>query len=389
DEVSKSFEKFAESLPEKEKLLKRLLKITPNISDLYLTEEEAQEKISEFGRIILDEIGISDESLTTIQFQTEKPQLRKKEDADSAFEILSENILTWRELGYSVRIVLQNEVECNKFRKILAERGLKDVEILIGSLSSGFIFPEAKLVVVTEKEIFGEKKRAKLQPARDIPSAFITSFSELKPGDHIVHVSFGIGIFRGLKRLRVENIEGDFLQCEYQGGDKIYVPVDKLKLVQRYIGDRTPPRIDKLGSDNWNRVVKGVKKAVENIAKELLQLYARRKAEKGFQFSKRDQVFREFELAFPYEETTDQEAAIEDVMSDMESSKPMDRLICGDVGFGKTEVALRAAFKAVMDGKQVAFLVPTTLLAYQHYNTSTERLKGYPVIVEMLSRFRT
>ncbi|HEY7535898.1 MAG TPA: transcription-repair coupling factor, partial [Thermodesulfobacteriota bacterium] len=216
----------------------------------------------------------------------------------------------------------------------------------------------------------------------------ITSFSELKPSDFIVHVDFGIGIFRGLKRLKLENFEGDFLECEYDGGDKIYVPVDKLKLVQRYIGDKNP-RIDKLGHQSWKKVIKRVRKAVENVAKELLELYAERKAEKGFQFSKRDRLFREFEFTFPYEETQDQEAAIDDVMGDMESGRAMDRLICGDVGFGKTEVALRAAFKAVMDGKQVAILVPTTLLAYQHYSTFSERLRGYPIITEMLSRFKT
>jgi len=284
--------------------------------------------------------------------------------------------------------VLQTEIEKKKIKNILTERGIKNVNILIGSVSSGFIFPEGKIAVITEKEIFGERKQIRPTKSRDIPSVFITSFSELKPGDFVVHVDFGIGIFRGLKRLKLENFEGDFLECEYDGGDKIYVPVDKLKLVQRYIGDQNP-KIDRLGHQNWKRVIKRVKKAVENIAKELLELYAERKAKKGFQFSRRDSVFREFEFTFTYEETQDQEAAIDDVMSDMESLKAMDRLICGDVGFGKTEVAVRAAFKAAMDGKQVAILVPTTLLAYQHYITFTERLKGYPVVTEMLSRFKT
>ena len=389
DETSKSFETLTDSFSEKNRLLKKRLKITPDVSDLYLSEEEFQEGISRFQRILVEDAVITPEEEETVLFNIEAITIEKKEDSESPFELLSENILEWQGRGYSVQIVLQNEVEVKKFRTILAERAVKNVDIHIGNLSSGFIFPEGKLVIVTEKEIFGEKKKPKLQPIKDIPSAFITSFSELRPGDYIVHVNFGIGIFRGLKRLRVENVEGDFLQCEYQGGDKIYVPVDKLRLVQRYIGDGSPPRIDKLGSENWSRVVTRVKKAVEHIARELLELYARRKAETGFQFSKRDKLFREFELSFPYEETSHQESAIEDVMSDMESSKVMDRLICGDVGFGKTEVALRAAFKAVMDGKQVSFLVPTTLLAFQHYLTSAERLKGYPLVIEMLSRFRT
>jgi len=389
EEVSRSIETFASSLSETVGSLKKQLKIAPDISELYLVEDGFQNELSRFQRVLIEDMEVSEEGVERIYFHTEGVSIQEKEGFDSPFEFLSEKISEWQDLGYSVHLVLQTEVESKKIKKILAERGIKNVEVRIGGLSSGFIFPEARLAIVTERDIFGEKKRLKPYPVRDVPSAFITSFSELKPGDYIVHVDFGIGIFRGLKRLRVENIEGDFIQCEYAGGDRIYLPVDKLKLVQRYIGDVSPPRIDKLGHENWKRVVKRVKKAVERIAKELLELYARRKTERGFQFSKRDRLFREFELAFPYEETRDQEMAIEDVMSDMESPRPMDRLICGDVGFGKTEVAIRAAFKAVLDGKQTAFLVPTTLLAYQHYMTCTERLKGYPVLVEMLSRFRT
>ncbi|HEX3034606.1 MAG TPA: transcription-repair coupling factor, partial [Thermodesulfobacteriota bacterium] len=330
---------------------------------------------------------ITEEGLDRLKFDTEKVEVRE-EGFDSLFDAVSEKIDEWQAEGLEIFIVLQTEAESKKIKNIFAERGIKDIKIQTGNLTSGFVFPEANLVVVTEKEIFGGKKKVKSHPIKDIPSVFITSFSELKPGDYVVHVDFGIGIFRGLKRLKLGNTEGDFLQCEYQGGDKIYVPVDKLKLVQRYVGGKNP-RIDKLGHANWKKVVKRVKKATENIAKDLLRLYAERKAQRGFRFSKGDKVFREFEFLFPYEETPDQEAAIEDVMKDMETPRPMDRLICGDVGFGKTEVALRAAFKAVMDGKQVAFLVPTTLLAYQHYITFTERLKGHPMFAEMLSRFRT
>ncbi len=389
DEVLRSIETFTGSLSEAVGSIKRRLRISPSVSELYLTEEGFQVELSRFQRVLIEDMELSEEGIERIHFHTEGVSIENKEGLKSPFESLSNRISEWQELGYSVQVVLQTEVEGKRVERILSERGIKGVEIRVGGLLSGFIFPEARLSVVTERDIFGEKKRLKPHPVREVPSAFIASFSELKPGDYIVHVDFGIGIFRGLKRLRIENVEGDFIQCEYAGGDRVYVPVDKLRLVQRYIGDGNPPRIDRLGHENWKRVVKRVKRAVESVARELLELYARRKTERGFQFSKRDRLFREFESAFPYEETPDQEAAIEEVMRDMESPRPMDRLICGDVGFGKTEVAIRAAFKAVLDGKQVAFLVPTTLLAYQHYTTCIERLKGYPVIVEMLSRFRT
>ncbi|GIW47623.1 MAG: transcription-repair-coupling factor [Deltaproteobacteria bacterium] len=385
--MMKAIEDAREELLKTLEVVKKRLKIAPDTDELLLEYGQVESRLSQFQRIQIEDVGVYEEGIETLVFETHT--IEREEDPRSPFESLSEKISGWQSQGFSVFIVLKSKIELERFENILKEHGIRDVNLLLGDLPFGFIFPEAGLVVITEKEIIGEKKRLRSYPLKDIPSAFITSFSELKPGDYIVHVNFGIGIFRGLKRLRIENVEGDFLQCEYAGGDKIYVPVDKLKLVQRYIGEGPPPRIDKLGSESWRRTVRRTKKAVEKIARELLELYARRKSETGFQFSKRDRMFEEFELSFPYEETPDQAAAIEDVMSDMESPRPMDRLICGDVGFGKTEVAIRAAFKAVMDGKQVAVLVPTTLLASQHYKTFTERLKGYPVIVEVLSRFRT
>lgn len=387
EEISKSIESSINSLSETKSSLKKHIKIIPDISELYLTENQLKDEIPRFQRILIEDIETLEEGVERIRFDTDKISI-EKDGFDSPFEALSEKIREWQASGLSVHLVLQTQIEGKRIREILSEHG-EGVQIHVGSLSSGFISSEEKIAVITEKEIFGERKKGRPTKVKDIPSAFITSFSELKPGDYIVHVDFGIGIFKGLRRLKLERVEADFLECEYEGGDKVYVPVDKFKLVQRYLGGEKPPRIDRLGHQSWKRVVRRVKKAVESIAKQLVELYARRKTEKGVQFSKRDNLFREFELAFPYEETSDQEAAIEDVMSDMESPRVMDRLICGDVGFGKTEIAIRAAFKAVMDGKQVALLVPTTLLAYQHYITFTERLKGYPVLVDMLSRFRT
>ncbi len=324
------------------------------------------------------------------KFTTETISKRESDEIESPIDRLSKKLDESKNEGYKILLAFKTQNEQEKILSLLGERGYHNIDSALGSLSRGFVLKEAKLEILTEEDIFGEKKnRAAYKKGKDVPSAFITSFSELRPGDYIVHVEFGIGIFKNLRKLKIGDTEGDFLQCEYAGGDKIYVPVDKLKLIQRYIGDGKPHKIDRLGNQSWNTRVKKVRKAVENVAGELLELYARRKAEKGYKYSKRDETYREFELEFGYEETPDQEAAIEDVMQDMESSRPMDRLICGDVGFGKTEVALRAAFKAAMDGKQVAFLVPTTLLADQHLKTALNRLRGYPINIGGLSRFNS
>jgi transcription-repair coupling factor (superfamily II helicase) len=389
DDISKSLASYADSLLRISGNQGNSNKIVPGIDELRLEDDRFGEEISRFQTIQVEDLWLNAEETEGINLHTEPINIKRQKNLDSPFEALANEIVEAQKIGCSAHIIISNDVTRELIIEALGRRSINNFDTHIGHLSCGFIFPAANQMIIGEKDIFEDGKRIRPRKITDIPSAFLTSFSELKPGDFIVHMDFGIGIYGGLKRLRFGNMEGDFLQCEYQGGDKIYVPVDKLKLVQRYIGERKNPRIDKLGHQNWKRVVTRVKKAVENIAKELLELYALRKAESGFQFSKRDDLFKQFEFEFPYEETVDQDSAIEDVMSDMESQTPMDRLICGDVGFGKTEVAIRAAFKAVMDGKQVAFLVPTTLLAYQHYLTSVERLKQYPVIIETLSRFKS
>jgi transcription-repair coupling factor (superfamily II helicase) len=206
----------------------------------------------------------------------------------------------------------------------------------------------------------------------------------------MVHLDFGVGIYRGLEHIAIGGVEGDLLLLEYAGGDKLYLPVDRLALVQRYVGaEGLEPRVDRLGGAAWDRAKAKAREAVAEMAEELLQIYAARAVEKGFAFSPPDSLYKEFEASFAWEETPDQLSAIEDVIRDMASPRPMDRLVCGDVGYGKTEVAIRGAFKAVMDGKQVAILVPTTILAQQHYESFKKRFQDYPVTVEMLSRFRT
>ena len=252
-----------------------------------------------------------------------------------------------------------------------------------GRLSQGFLVPEISLSIFTAADLFAEPTRP-VQRTR--AGRFRSDFRDLDVGDYVVHTEHGIGVFVGLQTL-----EGgtELVTLEYQGGDKLYVPVDKLDLLEKFAsGESRRPRVDKLGGTGWRRVQRRVRKSVRDMAQELLRLYAQRKAAPGYAFSSETPWQREFEGLFPYEETPDQMQSIEDVRRDMESESPMDRLICGDVGYGKTEVAMRAAFKAVMDGKQVAVLVPTTVLAFQHRHTFEERFSSFPVRIEMLSRFR-
>ncbi len=266
--------------------------------------------------------------------------------------------------------------------------GEGDFIILTGDLSTGFRLPSRGLVVITEEEIFGPRRRITGVHRRPVDFS-ITSFSELNENDYVVHIDYGIGIYRGLNHLDIQGVSNDYLLLEYLDGDKLYVPVDRINLIQKYIGfEDRGPRQDRLGGLSWRRLKRKVGKSIEEMAKELLDLYATRQVFEGFSFSKGDGYFREFEAAFQYEETPDQLEAVRDVTGDMEKHKSMDRLICGDVGYGKTEVAIRAAFKAVMDGKQVAVLVPTTVLAQQHYQTFSERFQHYPVTINMLSRFK-
>ncbi len=263
------------------------------------------------------------------------------------------------------------------------------IEIRVAPLSSGFDVPAERLTVLTEEEIFGRREK-KRRSASWRDGTAVEGLGALSVGDYLVHVDHGIGAYRGLVELSVGGLAAELLCIEYEGGDRLFLPVDRLNLVQRYgDADGAQPRIDRLGGDTWEKTKRKVKKSLQIMASELLSLHAARELAPGFAFSPRDAYFEEFEATFPFEETPDQADAIEDVLADMLKPKPMDRLVCGDVGYGKTEVAVRAAFRAVMDGKQVAVLVPTTILCQQHAATFAERLRGYPVEIESLSRFRT
>ena len=261
------------------------------------------------------------------------------------------------------------------------------VLVAVGGLSRGFRLPDASLQIYAESDVFEEERRAP-ERRRSATKAFLSDLRDLKVGDLVVHVDHGIGVFVGLKQIGVADSQQEFLEVRYAGEDKLFVPVERLDLVQKYTGAARPP-IDRLGGTSWERAKSKVKKAMRDMAEELLKLYAARKAVPGHAFSADSHWQLEFEDAFEYELTPDQKSAIADIKRDMESPTPMDRLLCGDVGYGKTEVAMRAAFKSVMEGKQVAFLAPTTVLAFQHQKTLRERFAGFPVRIDMVSRFRS
>ncbi|MDH4261658.1 MAG: transcription-repair coupling factor [Spirochaetia bacterium] len=263
---------------------------------------------------------------------------------------------------------------------------IPDLYILEAPFETGF--ETDKFVLLTEKDIFGKSSRTtRLQKNA---SAVIQSFTDLKNGDYVVHINYGIGCFKSLRRMQVAGFERDFIEIEFAEANKLYVPIDQLQYVHKYIGSSEHPKLDYLGKKSaWAKTKSKVSEAIELMAAELLDLYARREKSKGIEYPPDSRFQEEFEAAFPFEETEHQQMAINEVKKDMESEKPMDRLVCGDVGFGKTEVAIRAAFKAVMAGRQVGILCPTTILAFQHFNTFKKRFENYPVKIEMMSRFRS
>lgn len=287
-----------------------------------------------------------------------------------------------------VETLRDREIE-SVYRDVVDEIDYGQVVITFGNQIKGFEYPELKLSVISDKEVFGKSKR-KATRVNKKGVGKIKSFSELKPGDYVVHTNHGIGVYKGIKQLEVQGHKKDYLELSYNSGDKLYVPVEQLDLVQKYIGSEgKSPKVNKLSGTDWIKAKNKVKRAINEIAEELVKLYAVRATLKGHKFSNDTVWQKQFEEEFPYDETPDQLNAIEEIKKDMESGKAMDRLLCGDVGYGKTEVAIRAAFKAVMDGKQVAILVPTTILAEQHYNNLVQRFSDFPIKIDMISRFRT
>ena len=319
------------------------------------------------------------------------------------FSMLAKDLQRFKKNGYRVLLLSGSETRGRRLCEDLQdfdltasyegnfEREIMPGEIMVarGNLRRGFEYPTLRFVVVTEGDIFGAKKKKK-RKVKQYNGAAIHSFNDLKIGDYVVHENHGLGIYQGIEKIEKDHVTKDYLKVAYAAGSNLYVPATSLEVLQKYAGsDAKVPKLNRLNSPEWKKTKTRVKGAVKEIAGELVELYAKRQAKKGHCFEKDTVWQKEFEELFPYEETEDQLKAIEVTKADMESSRIMDRLICGDVGYGKTEIAIRAAFKAVMDGCQVAFLVPTTILAAQHYNTFSQRMRDYGINVELLCRLRT
>lgn len=373
--------------------------------DFYLDSQELEASLSQGPRIDLA-------SLQLYQLEEEHPVYRvpvtgnadlrpDNVEHDGSLAPLVERLQGWLSDGWSILVVCHQRGQAERLLDLLAPSELPvtwvpelvpgrdfpvGLTVTTGTLDSGFRHAEGKKVVICDDDIFGPRTHRRVRRRQRV---FESSLADLKASDLVVHADYGIGRYLGLVHLQTGVVEGDFIHLEYAGKDRLYLPVERIEKVQKYLADGSTPRLDKMGSGAWDKAKLRARATVEELARDLLQVQARRQLAEGFSYSPPDRMFREFEAAFPYEETPDQLEAIEAVLDDMTSQRPVDRLICGDVGYGKTEVAIRAAFKAVLDSRQVAVLVPTTVLARQHLETFRQRFADYPVVVEMLSRFRT
>ncbi|SDI96200.1 transcription-repair coupling factor [Alteribacillus bidgolensis] len=317
--------------------------------------------------------------------------------------VLKSEMERWHKSGYTVVFVAGDDDRAKRLENILDDYDIEAdrvqrsgpfsserATIVRGQLNSGFELPMEKIAVVTEQETFTKKLNRVKRRQKLTNAERIKSYSELQVGDLVVHINHGIGKYLGIETLEVGGIHKDFLNISYAGNDKLYVPVEQIDQVQKYVGsEEKDPKIYALGGNDWKKVKRKVQSSVQDIADDLIKIYAEREASKGYAFSDNQEEEQEFASSFPYQETEDQLKAIQEIKEDMEKERPMDRLLCGDVGYGKTEVAIRAVFKAILDGKQVALLVPTTILAQQHFDTISERFSDYPINIGLLSRFRT
>ena len=324
----------------------------------------------------------------------------------NSFELLIKDLTRWKKEGWRVVLLSASRTRASRLAGDLREYDLRaycpdgeeaeqrvkpgEIMVIYGNLHRGFAYPLLKFVYITEGDMFGAEKKKRRRKKTNYQGKAVESFSELSIGDYVVHEEHGLGIYRGIEKVERDHVVKDYIKIEYGDGGNLYLPATRLESIQKYAGaEAKKPKLNKLGGGEWNKTKTRVRGAVQEIARDLVKLYAARQEQTGFQYGADTVWQREFEELFPYEETDDQLDAIEAVKHDMESPRIMDRLICGDVGYGKTEVALRAAFKAVQDSKQVVYLVPTTILAQQHYNTFVQRMKNFPVRVDMLSRFCT
>lgn len=371
------------------------------------------EKVRARRAVFLEQLDLldsetQDEQLTLASTAHDelRRQLVQSRSDDAALQPLMNDLANWQSERFRITLTTHSLSAAERLHALVREYGLAAhdaktdkpmshwsapgrIDVRVANLSAGFVLPDEHFVVLTEDEIFGPREKTR-QLKNWRKTAELEGIAQLGLGDPIVHIEHGIGLYRGLFALQFGESLGDFLKIEFDAGDKLFLPIHRMNLVQRYVGaDGNTPQLDRLGGSTWEKTRTKIKDSLRDMATELLNIHAARELSPGFTFSPRDRQMEEFEAAFPYEETPEQFAAIEDVLTDMASEKPMDRLVCGDVGYGKTEVAIRAAFRAAMDGKQVAVLVPTTILAQQHEETFRKRFEGHAIRIECLSRFRT
>jgi len=407
--VEQEIDRFQREIRDGEKRMQNSGGIHARRRDLYLEPEELATVTQGHGRIELSQLQVLqlDDSRQRYLFNCHGNgalKARPQEDRDG-LEPLLEQLQKNRRDGLKTLLVCFQRSQAERLQQLLAAHDLHletevgvnparlepgTVRLTVGPLSSGFFLVNEKLNIICDEDIFGRRSHRRKKTGQQRARQLMASLAELREGDFIVHTDHGIGRYLGLTHLVTGPLEGDFLHLEYAGNDKLYLPIDRIEKIQKYVGgEGYTPKLDKMGGQGWEKARLKARAAVEELARQLLELYAKRELRQGFAFSPPDQIFQEFEATFPHEETADQLQAIQDTLTDMQSEKPMDRLICGDVGYGKTEVALRAAVKAVLDDKQVAVLVPTTVLASQHWEGFRQRLSDFPIRVEMVSRFRS
>jgi transcription-repair coupling factor (superfamily II helicase) len=395
-------------------------KLTPRMDSLFTWSSQSDDTLKKHSRIYFDRIHLSDAE--SILFSSDENQNETTGTKKHDLKILSNRDLVkgsrvslgelekklrqWMKKDFKIAILASTQSQQERIRFLLEETGLScqsdgpltpaKITVSVGAISEGFRWLNEKLIILTESEILGtphSKKQRKLSKSESESASRdwseLHALSDLSSGDAVVHLEHGIGRYHGLVRLDLGGALSDFLLLEYANKDKLYLPVYRINTIQKYVGAAESLSLDRLGSQQFHRAKEKVKEAVKGLAIDLVQLYAERKLKEGVRFSPKDAEFREFETQFPFDETPDQLKAIESILKDLESGRTMDRLICGDVGYGKTEVAMRAAFRAVSDGKQVAVLVPTTILAQQHESSFKERMKAYPLIIESVSRFKS
>ncbi len=407
--IEQEMDRFHREVRDGEARLKSNGTIHVKRGDLYLEPSEVSTLTQKSGRLEISGLQVLqlDDQRQRFHFSCHgNAALKAKPQQDlDGLEPLLQQLDKNRSDKLKTLLVCYQRSQAERLQQLLAAHNIKlsvetgfsaakmqpgSVHLTVGPIHGGFFLPQEKLNVISDEDIFGPRSHRRKKTGRQRARQLMASLAELRDGDFIVHTDHGIGRYLGLTHLVTGALEGDFLHLEYAGNDKLYLPIERIEKIQKYVGgEGYTPKLDKMGGQGWEKARLKARAAVEELARQLLELYAKRELRQGFAFSPPDQLFQEFEATFPYEETADQLQAIQDTLKDMQSEKPMDRLICGDVGYGKTEVALRAAVKAVLDNKQVAVLVPTTVLARQHWEGFRQRLEDFPIRVEMVSRFRS